>query len=105
MIHKVLMRILRVAIVGMGVLLICMAAEGEGAQESGAKDIPEGFQLLPRIGISMEYGGFIVNQENYTSVLRRRLEVDVFQYRRHIFILILRKRPFSASQVIRGNLI
>ena len=100
MIHKVLMRILRVAIVGMGVLLICMAAEGEGAQESGAKDIPEGFQLLPRIGISMEYGGFIVNQENYTSALRRRLEVDVFQYRRHIFYIDFEEKTFFG---IPGN--
>ena len=87
MIHRVLLRILRVAIVGMGVLLICMAAKGEGAQESGAKDIPEGFLLLPRIGVSTEYGGYIVNQQKYTSMLHRYLEVDVLQYSHHIFYI------------------
>lgn len=97
MMPKVLLRLLRVSIVAMGVLLICMAGKGEGAQESGGKDIPEGFQLLPRIGISTEYGGFIVNQDNYTSVLRRRLEVDVFQYRRHIFYIDFDERTFFGT--------
>jgi hypothetical protein len=97
MMVKVLLHLLRVAIVAIGVLLIGMAAKGEGAQESGVKDIPEGFQLLPRIGVSIEYGGFIVHQDTYTSALRRRIEVDVFQYRRHIFYIDFDERTFSGS--------
>jgi hypothetical protein len=100
MMLKMLLPLLRVAIVAMGVLLISTVARGEGRQESGGKDIPEGFQLLPRVGISTEYGGFIVNQENYTSMLRRRLEVDVLQYRRHIFYIDFDEKTFFG---IPGN--
>jgi hypothetical protein len=88
---------LRVGIVVMGLLLICMSAKGEGAQESGGNDIPEGFQLVPRAGISIEYGGFITNQENYTSLLNRRLEVDILQYRHHIFYLDFDERIFFGT--------
>ena len=94
MIHKVVLRLLRVAIVAMGVLLICMAAKGEGAPETAGKDIPEGFQLLPRASILTEYGGYIENQQNYTSMLRRQLEVDILQYRRHILYIDFEERTF-----------
>jgi hypothetical protein len=97
---NVLLRFLRVGIVVMGVLCICLASKGQGAPESLGEDIPEGFQLVPRVGISAEYGGFIVQQENYTSMLRRRLEVDVLQYRRHIFYLDFDERTYFG---IPGN--
>jgi hypothetical protein len=97
---KSALRLLRVGIVAIGVLILCMAAKGEGAQERAAKDIPEGLQLVPRLGISAEYGGFIVQQENYASMLRRRLEVDVLQYRRHILYLDFDEKTFFG---IPGN--
>ena len=97
---KMFLRRLRVGIVAMGVLLICMAVKGEGASETAGKDIPEGFQLLPRVSILTEYGGYIVNQQNYTSMLRRYLEVDILQYRRHIFYIDFDERTFFG---IPGN--
>jgi hypothetical protein len=57
----------------------------QGAEKE--TDIPEGWQLMPRVGFSLDYGGFIVHQDNYTSLMRRRVEIDLFQYRRHIFYL------------------
>ncbi len=49
---------------------------------------------MPRIGIGLEYGGFAVHQDNFTSQLRRRLEIDLLQYRRHIFYLEFDEKTF-----------
>jgi hypothetical protein len=91
---EVLLRLLRIGIVALVVLLVCLTVHGESAQTSASRDIPEGFQFLPRVGVSIEYGGFIVDQDNYTSMLRRRLEVDFLQYRRHILYLDFDERTF-----------
>jgi hypothetical protein len=61
-------------------------------------DIPEGLVLLPRIGVGIEYGGFIVHQDNYTSQLRRQLEVDLLQFRRHIFYVKLNENHFCPAK-------
>ena len=63
-------------------------------QEERKNDIPDGWALFPRIGISVEYGGYIVQQDNYTSLLRRHLEIDLLQYRRHIFYIEFNERFF-----------
>ena len=60
-------------------------------------DIPEGLVLLPRIGVGIEYGGFIVHQDNYTSQLRRQLEVDLLQFRRHIFYVKLNENTYFGT--------
>jgi hypothetical protein len=91
---RVLMHLLRIGIVAIWVLCICMTVEGEGAPESAGNDIPEDFTLLPRASILIEYGGFIINQDNYTSLLHRYLEVDILQYRRHIFYIDFYERTF-----------
>jgi hypothetical protein len=57
----------------------------QGAEK--APDIPEGWQIVPRVGFAIEYGGFIVHQDDYASLMRRRVEIDLIQYRRHIFYL------------------
>ena len=94
---EMFLRLSRVWIIGMGLLLICVPVKGEEAPERAGKGIPQGFQLLPRVGILAEYGGFIVQQDNYTSLLRRRLEVDVLQYRHHIFYIDFDERTFFGT--------
>jgi hypothetical protein len=71
------------------VLLLVMGnvAQAETAQENKDEDVPQGWALLPRVGVSVGYGGYIVQQDNYTSLVRRSLEVDFLQYQRHIFYL------------------
>ena len=69
-------------IIVLGFFLVSAAAASQTADKD---DIPEGFVLVPRVGVGIEYGGFIVHQDNYTSQLRRQLEVDLLQFRRHIF--------------------
>ncbi len=51
-------------------------------------------QLFPRIGIGIEYGGFVSQQENYASMMRRQLEMDLLQYRNHILYLDFNERIF-----------
>ena len=74
--------------------IISVTARAASTQEERKNDIPDGWALFPRIGISVEYGGYIVQQDNYTSLLRRRLEMDLLQYRRHIFYLEFNERFF-----------
>ncbi len=78
-------------------LLFCNVTLAEFAQEDADGDVPQGLKLLPRVGLSIEYGGFIMQQEKYTSLLRRRLEIDVLQYRRHILYLNFDERTFFGT--------
>jgi hypothetical protein len=71
--------------------------DAAASQAAVKDDIPEGLALLPRVGVSIEYGGFIVHQDNYTSQLRRQLEVDLLQYRRHIFYLKFDENTFFGT--------
>jgi hypothetical protein len=73
-------------------LVISITAQVASTQEEKKDKIPDGWELFPRIGISVEYGGFIVEQDNYTTMLRRHLEMDLLQYRRHIFYLEFNER-------------
>jgi hypothetical protein len=83
----------------LGALLFCLlpssspAASKAGVQE----DIPEGLVLVPRVGLSVEYGGFIVHQDNYASLLHRRLEADMLQYGRHILYLEFDENAFFGT--------
>jgi hypothetical protein len=63
-----------------------MAKPGNATPGEG-KEIPEGWAVFPRMGLGMEYGGFIFHDDTFTSMLRRRLEMDVLQYRRFIVYL------------------
>ncbi len=76
----------------LAVLLLCslllgFTAVGQGAIPDAENDLPEGWKFFPRIGIDLEYGGYVVHQDNYASRLRRHLEMDLLQYRRHIFYM------------------
>jgi hypothetical protein len=75
-------------------LVISITTQVALTQEEKKDKIPDGWELFPRIGVSVEYGGFIVEQDNYTSLLRRHLEMDLLQYRRHIFYLEFDERFF-----------
>jgi hypothetical protein len=62
------------------------ACQEAGAQESkGEKSHPG--DLLPRVGVGLEYGGFLVRGDNYSSAFRYQLLIDLWQYRRHLFYL------------------
>lgn len=79
---------LRVGVLVLCFLVLCFAATARaGAKGDGGDDIPDGLRLVPRIGLALEYGGFAVHQDNVASQLRRRLEIDLLQFRRHIFYL------------------
>jgi len=80
--------------------IISITARIASTQQEKKNDIPDGWELFPRIGISVEYGGYIVQQDNYTSLLRRHLEMDLLQYRRHIIYLEFNERFFLG---IPGN--
>ena len=84
-------------IIPMLLLLLGSVAQAETGQENKDGDIPPGWQLLPRVGLSLEYGGFIVQQDNYASLLRRRLEIDFLQYRRHIFYLNFNEQTYFGT--------
>ena len=66
-------------------LLFSISAEADQGQK--ADDIPDGLKLVPRVGVSLEFGGFGLQQHDYHSLLRRSVEIDLLQYRRHIFYL------------------
>ena len=80
----------------LGSFLVSAAAASQTAYKD---DIPEGLVLVPRVGVGIEYGGFIVHQDNYTSQLRRQLEVDLIQYRRHIFYLRFDENTYFGTPV------
>jgi hypothetical protein len=83
-----------------GVLILCLVllgftGSGQGAtMDDSGDDIPDGWRLMPRVGVSLEYGGFIAHQDNFVSQLRRQVEMDLIQYRRHIFYLAFDEKTF-----------
>jgi hypothetical protein len=80
--------------------IISVTAQVASTEQNNTNDIPEGWKFFPRIGISVEYGGYIVQQDNFSSLLRRHLTMDLLQYRRHIFYLEFNERFFLG---IPGN--
>lgn len=79
-------------------LLILLAEPGAARAGDGAgEEIPEGWRFMPRLGASIEYGGFIAQQADYASLLRRRLEIDLVQYRRNIFYLNFDEKTYFGT--------
>jgi hypothetical protein len=77
-------KILRVLLLALGlVILPAFGGNGDAAIEKDGADT-KGWQIFPRIGVGIEYGGFIAGGKAFTSSLRRRLEIDALQYN-HIF--------------------
>lgn len=68
-------------------LFIGGAGKQTRGQDRKEKESITGWQILPRLGVSLEYGGFAHHDDVFTSMLRRRIELDVLQYRRFILYL------------------
>lgn len=66
----------------LAVLLLVVPAR----QPAAATAVPA-FQILPRLGLGLEYGGFLHSGSDFASQLRRRLEIDALQYRQHLLYL------------------
>ena len=81
------------------IILLCffLVSAAAARQTADQDDIPEGFVLVPRVGVGIEYGGFIVHQDNYTSQLLRQIEADVLQYHRHILYLKFGENTFFGT--------
>jgi hypothetical protein len=88
---------LRAFILWLLLLSLFLAGPAAAGRAAVKEDIPDGLVLLPRVGLSVEYGGFIVHQDHYASLLRRRLEADVLQYGRHIFYLEFDENTFFGT--------
>jgi hypothetical protein len=85
---KIFLVALRIIILGSWAILAVAVDKGMATvPEAERSEIPKGWKLFPRIGLGMEYGGFIRRDGDFTSLLRRRLEMDVLQYRRFILYL------------------
>jgi hypothetical protein len=74
------------------VFVICVCRNKVAAKDDG--EVPEGWRLFPRMGIEAQYGGYVVDQDNYASMVRRRLELDILQYRRNILYLEFDEQTF-----------
>ena len=75
-------------------IFIGLNVQGAIAQEEDRDEIPKDWVLVPRISVAMEYGGFAFQQYNYTSMLRRYVEIDLLQYQRHIFYLLFDEKTY-----------
>ena len=78
-------------------LFVNLNAPAALAQEDKKNDIPEGWKLVPRVGVYLEYGGFAFQEYDYASMLKRYLEIDLLQYRRHIFYLVFDEKTFFGT--------
>ena len=70
-----------------GVLFFIFAWQFEVQGREGEEEEVKGWRLMPRIGVSLEYGGFLQRDDFFTSRLHRRLELDAIQYGPHIIYL------------------
>jgi hypothetical protein len=67
-------------------LLLTLVVTAEAAPEP-EDERGRGWIIMPRVGVGVEYGGFLRNDGDFTSLLRRRVEMDALQYGPHIFYL------------------
>src|SRR5271157_731209 len=71
----------------LGVLFFVFAWQFEAQGREGEEEEVNGLQLMPRIGVGLEYGGFLQSDDFSTSRLHRRFELDALQYGPHIIYL------------------
>lgn len=79
------------------VLLTGITWQLEAADSGSEEEERTGLQIAPRLGLAIEYGGFLVQDGDYTSRLRRRLEVDALQYGKHIIYLEFNEDTFFGT--------
>lgn len=83
------------------VMLLLSLAIGVNCTEAGQDQEGKDWQLAPRTGVLVEYGGFLYHDGPFSSLLRRRLEIDVLQYRRFIFYLEFDEETFLGTPTDR----
>jgi hypothetical protein len=69
------------------VLFLAFPCHLKAQNPEPGQELIEGLQIMPRLGVGVEYGGFARQDDSFTSRLRRRVEIDVLQYGHHIFYL------------------
>lgn len=77
-------------LLGLGFLWIgffCAPSQEAGAQEPEGENLLPGV-IMPRVGVGIEFGGFLVRGEkNYSFAFRYQLLVDLWQYKRHLLYM------------------
>jgi hypothetical protein len=68
-----------------GLILFLFFAPGQEADALGAGDESRPpWVLMPRVAVGIEYGGFLVRGEDYSSLFRYHYLIDFLEYNRHI---------------------
>lgn len=68
------------------IVFLCPPSQEAWAQEPEADDFLPGV-IMPRVGMGIEYGGFLVRGEDYSSAFRYQLLLDLWQYKRHLLYM------------------
>jgi hypothetical protein len=68
-----------------GIVFFCASSQEAQAQES--EDDPLPWVIMPRVGVGLEYGGFPVREEDFSSAFRYQLLLDVLEYQRHLLYM------------------
>ncbi len=70
---------------------LCAALFGGLFHEVGAQELkeedPPTWVIMPRVGLGLEYGGFPISKEGFSSEFRYQLLLDVLQHQRHLLYL------------------
>lgn len=95
--QQMMMHISRLGWAILLVLLTGITWQLEAADSGSEEQERTGLQIAPRLGLAIEYGGFLLEDGDYTSRLRRRLEVDALQYGKHIIYLEFNEDTFFGT--------
>uniref|UniRef100_A0A7V4G8P1 Uncharacterized protein n=1 Tax=Desulfobacca acetoxidans TaxID=60893 RepID=A0A7V4G8P1_9BACT len=74
-----------------GWLCLGWSPEAAATVEELARENPSRIFLLPRVGVALEYGGFILNKANEASRLRREVELDMLRLGPHLLYVEFRE--------------
>jgi hypothetical protein len=94
--RKAILTLSCILLVTMGVLLIA-ANQGRAGEVEKDPDGKAGLQIMPRVGVSLEYGGFMQADNDFTSRMRRRLDLDMLQYGNNILYLEFDESTFLGT--------
>jgi len=84
-------------------LILLLAAPGAADAAAQGEEEVKGWIIMPRIGVSLEYGGFLKEDNVFTSMLRRRLEIDALQYKRHLIYMEFDEETYFGTPAERGE--
>ena len=69
----------------LGIVFFGAPSQAARAQEPEAGPAPA--VIMPRVGVGLEFGGFPVRGEDFSSAFRYQLLLDVLQYQRHLLYM------------------